>query len=187
MRGDEYVRETVRTYLETEVPARLTAHLAAYSLTSPTPAAVVFLLDDTLQNVSQFPAVLVTSTSGQIGKWIAQDTYDVRYKVRVVVACDHRVHGDSEGASKDRDRVLTVVREALLKLVGLPADIDINARAMTWETGAAQETLAGVPLAAGTVDFEVNTVETVTDLAPPEDMDAVDLSVTGIPADQTLT
>ena len=186
MRGDEYVREIVRTYLETQVPLRLAAHLAAHSLTGPTPADVVFLLEDTLQGVTAFPAVLVRATSGQIEKWIAQDTYECRYDIQVIVACDHRVHGSFEGASADRDRVLTAVREALLKLVGLPTDVDIHARAMKWDTGAAVETLAGIPLAAGTVDFVARTVETVADLDAPEDMDAYDLDVTGMPADQTL-
>ena len=186
MKGHEYVREAIRTYLETAVPARLSAHLADNALSSPAPGELTFLLEDTLQGVTTFPAVLVKSTGATLDKWVATRTFWYAYDVEIIVACDHRVHGSFEGASVDRDRVLLAVRESLLALVGLPSDIDVTPRTMPEETGAAVETLAGVPLAAGTVKFTARVVETITDLDPPEDIGAADLTVAGFDADDTL-
>jgi len=186
VRGHEYIREAVRTYLETAVPVRLAAHLAANGLTSPEPAELTFLLEDTLQGVTSFPAVLVKSTGATLDKWVSTRTFWYVYDVEIIVACDHRVHGSFEAASVDRDRVLLAVRESVLAAAGLPDDIDIPARAMPEETGAAVETLAGVPLAAGTVRFTARVVETVADLDPPETIGAADLSVDGYDADDIL-
>lgn len=186
MKGHEYVREAIRTYLETAVPARLAAHLAGNGLSSPNPAELTFLLEDTLQGVTSFPAVLVKSTAATLDKWVSTRTFWYSYDVEIIVACDHRVHGSFEAASVDRDRVLLAVRESLLGLVGLPDDIDIPARAMPEETGAAVETLAGVPLAAGTVRFTARVSETVADLDPPESIGASDLTVAAFDADDTL-
>lgn len=184
--GDEYVREAVRTYLETAVPARLTAELAADHLTSPS-GTVTFLLQDVLEGITDFPAVLVKSTSGVIDKWVATRTFWCVYTLQIIVACDHRVHGSYEAASTDRDRLLRAVRGSVLTMSGLPEDINVNLRSVKWDTGAAVQTLAGVPLAAATLDFEARVLETIADLNPPEDIDAVDLDVSGIPADATLT
>ena len=102
------------------------------------------------------------------------------------MACDHRVHGDAEAASKDRDRVLLAVREAIYSAAGLTEDIDISPRKRPEATGAAAETRAGVPLAAGTLKFRARVTETLTDLDPPEDIDAVDQSVTVFDATQPI-
>ena len=183
--GDEYVREAVRTYLETAVPTRLAAELAADGLTSPS-TDIAFLLQDVLEGVESFPAVLVKSTLGEIDKWVATRTFWMDYTVELIVACDHRVHGSYEGASTDRDRVLRAVRGAVLTMSGLPNDINVNLRTVKWVTGAAVQTLAGVPLAAGTLTFDAKVEETISVLDPPEDMDAADLTVTGVDADTDL-
>lgn len=185
MRGHEFVREAVRTYLEAEVPARLRAHLSANNLTSPS-TDVAFLLADVLEGVTAFPAVLVRSTSATALKWVAARTWWYAYDVEVIVACDHRVHGTFEAASTDRDRLMLAVRESVLTMSNLPDDIDLQPGQWPEDTGAAVRTLAGVPLAAGTLKFTVRLVETVADLDPPEDIDAVDMTVTGLPADATL-
>jgi len=186
VRGHEYIRETIRTYLEAEVPTRLAAHLAAYSLTSPTPADVTFLLADGLQDINDFPAVIVRSTDSQDDTRTADGTWRIAYDIEVIVACDHRVHGDAEGASKDRDRLLLAVRECIYSVVGLTDDIDIAPRKRPEQTGAASETRAGVPLAAGTLKFTAFVLETLAVLDPPEDVDTVDLSVGGYDALTTL-
>lgn len=186
MRGHEYVREAIRTYLETEVPVRLSAHLTANSLTSPS-TMVTFLLQDVLEGVTTFPVVLVKSTSAAAVKWVGQRTWWYGYDLEIVVACDHRVHGSYEAASTDRDRLLLAVRESILTMSGLPDDIDLQPGQWQEDTGAAVQTLAGVPLAAGTMKFTVRLTETVADLDPPEDMDAYDLTATGLDAGQTFT
>lgn len=186
MRGHEFVRESVRTYLEAEVPLRLAAHLAANNLTSPS-SAVTFLLQDVLEGVNDFPVVLVKSTSAAAAKWVGKRTWWYAYDVELVIACDHRVHGSFEAASTDRDRLMLAVREAVLTMSGLPDDIDLQPGAWPEDTGAAVQTLAGVPLAAGTLKFTVRLTETVADLNPPEDMDAFDLSVSAVAADTPLT
>ena len=119
MRGHEYIREAIRTYLESAVPVRLAAHLAANGLTSPNVADLRFLLADGLQEITDFPAVIVRSTDATDDTRTADGTWRIVYDVEVVVACDHRVHGDAEGASKDRDRVLLAVREAVYFAAGL--------------------------------------------------------------------
>ena len=186
MRGHEYIREAIRTYLESAVPVRLAAHLAANGLTSPNVADLRFLLADGLQEITDFPAVIVRSTDATDDTRTADGTWRIVYDVEVVVACDHRVHGDAEGASKDRDRVLLAVREAVYFAAGLTEDIDIFPAKRAEQTGAAAETRAGVPLAAGTLKFRAAVLETLADLDPPETIKAVDQSVDGYSADQTL-
>jgi hypothetical protein len=186
VRGHEYIREAVRTHLEATVPARLTAHLTANSLTSPDPAALTFLLADGLQDITDFPAVIVRSTDSSDDTRTADGTWQITYDIEVIVACDHRIHGDAEAASKDRDRLLLAVREAVYAVSGLTDDIDIAPRKRPEQTGAASETRAGVPLAAGTLKFTARVLETLADLDPPEDADTVDLSVGGYAANQTL-
>ena len=186
MRGHEYIREAIRTYLESAVPVRLAAHLAANGLTSPNVADLRFLLADGLQEITDFPAVIVRSTDATDDTRTADGTWRIVYDVEVVVACDHRVHGDAEGASKDRDRVLLAVREAVYFAAGLTEDIDIFPAKRAEQTGAAAETRAGVPLAAGRLKFRAAVLETLADLDPPETIRAVDQSVDGYSADQTL-
>ncbi len=186
MRGHEYIREAIRTYLESAVPVRLAAHLAANGLTSPNVADLRFLLADGLQEITDFPAVIVRSTDATDDTRTADGTWRIVYDVEVVVACDHRVHGDAEGASKDRDRVLLAVREAVYFAAGLTEDIDIFPAKRAEQTGAAAETRAGVPLAAGTLKFRAAVLETLADLDPPETITNVDQTVTGYAADQTL-
>lgn len=186
MKGHEYIREAVRTHLEVAVPVRLAAHLAANALTSPDPADLKFLLADGLQNVKDFPAVVVRSTDATEDTHAGGDTWRVVYDLEVLVAADHRVYGDVEGASQDRDRVLLAVRESIYSATGLTEDIDIFPSKRSERTGAADESLTGVPLAVGRLKFRAAVVESLTDLTPPETILAVDQNVTGYSADQTL-
>ena len=186
MKGHEYIREAIRTYLEDTVPTRLQAHLTANGLTSPAVADLTFLLADGLQEITDFPAVIVRSTDSDDDTRTSDGTWRITYDIEVIVACDHRVHGDAESASKDRDRVLLAVREAIYSAAGLTNDIDIAPRKRPEQTGAASETRAGVPLAAGTLKFRASVLETLVDLDPPEDIDDVDLSADGYDASQDL-
>lgn len=189
MKGHEYIREAIRTYLEAEVPARLTAHLTANNLSSPDAAEIDFVLADGLQDIANFPVVVVRSTDATDDQRVdgaAGSTWQVTYGLEVIVACDHRVHNDPEAASKDRDRLLLAVRECVYLAATLTNDIVISPRGRREATGAASETRAGVPLAAGTIRFSAQVIESLADLDPPEDADTYDLSVSGYDASQTL-
>ena len=186
MKGHEYVREAVRTHLETYVPLRLAAHLTANGLSSPTASDVTFLLADGLQDIDTFPVVVVRSTDASDDVQTFNGAWWMTYELEVIVACDHRVHGDSEGASKDRDRLLLAVRECVYAASGLTDDIDISPAKRPEQTGAAAETRAGVPLAAGTIRFVARVVEELLPLTAVEDIDAIDQTVTAFDASQDL-
>ena len=186
MRGHEYIREAVRTYLEATLPSRLAAHLAANELTSPATDGINFVLADGLQDITRFPVVVVRSTDAGNDQWTGDGTWSIIYDVEIIAACDHRVHGGYESASKDRDRLLLAVRECMYAATSLTEDIDILPGKRPEQTGAAMETRAGVPLAAGTLKLRARVLESLTDLNPPEDIDVVDLTATGYDAGQTL-
>ena len=176
----------MRTFLEDKVPARLTAHLAAYGLASPDPADLKFYLADGLQDISNFPAVVVRSTDSSDDVRTADGTWMMTYDLEVIVACEHRVHNDPESASKDRDRVLLAVREAIYSVTGLTDDIDLapanapSRPALRWKPSSA------FPLAAGTIKFVARVQETLSDLDPAEDIDDVDLIASAYDASQTI-
>lgn len=186
MKGHEYIREAVRTYLEQSVPLLLAAHLTEIGMTVPDPSGVRFLLADGLQDVTDFPVVVVRSTDSRDDQRTGDGVWRITYEVEVIVAVDHRVHGDAEGASVQRDRLLLAVREAVYRASGLTDDIDIAPAKRPEQTGAATETRAGVPLAAGTLSFTARVLESLTDLGGTEDFDAVDLAVSGFDAGQDL-
>lgn len=186
MKGHEYVREAVRTYLESDVPLRLAAHLSANGLASPNPDDIAFVLADGLQDIDSFPAVVVRSTDASDDVQAFSGAWWITYELEVIVACDHRVHGDAEGASKDRDRLLLAVRECVYSAAGLTDDIDISPAKRPEQTGAAAETRAGVPLAAGSLRFVARVVESLEPLSGTESIDAIDQAVDAFDASQTL-
>ena len=186
MRGHEYIREAVRTYLEASVPAYLAAHLAEIGMDAPDPLAVAFVLADGLQEVTAFPVVVVRSTDASDDQRTGDGVFLVAYQLEVIAAVDHRVHGDYEGASVQRDRLLLAVREAIYSAAGLTNDIDISPAKRVEQTGAAVETRAGVPLAAGTVAFTARVLESLTVLSSPLDIDAADVSVPARAASQSF-
>ncbi len=99
MKGHEYIREAIRTYLEAEVPTRLQAHLTANGLTSPTVADLRFYLADGLQDIVDFPAVIVRSTDSEDDLRTADGAWRISYDIEIICATEHRVHGDGEAAS----------------------------------------------------------------------------------------
>ena len=185
MNGHEYVREVLRTYLETEVPARLTLHLAANSLTTPDPARVTVTLGDSLAHVQEWPAVVIRSASGRMEKVLASATFLYRYDVEILVACRSRLAGDDDGGSLDRDRLSVATREALLLASGLPDGMHITAGTEE-DNGVAAESLPGQPIAAGTLKITVFVQETIAPATTPETIDHADLDVQGRDATQSL-
>lgn len=186
MKGHEYIREAVRTYLEAAVPAYLAAHLTEIGMTEPDPTALRFVLADGLQDINDFPVVVVRSTDARDDQRTGDGVWLVAYEVEIIAAVDHRMHGDYEGASVQRDRLLLAVREAVYAASGLTNDIDISPAKRVEQTGAAVETRAGVPLAAGTVAFTARVLESLTVLSPLDDVDAVDVSADVLDASQPL-
>ena len=112
-------REAIRTHLAT-VPARLTAHLTgeqphvAERGGSAVPAGRRVAGHQRLPGDHRpLDRTLRTTPAPRMAPW------RIVYDIEVIVACDHRVHGDAEAASKDRDRVLLAVRECIYSAAGL--------------------------------------------------------------------
>ncbi len=186
MNGHEYVREVLRTYLETEVPARLRLHLTANSLTTPDPDRVTVTLGDSLAHVQEWPAVVVRSASARLEKVLTSTTFLYRYDVEVIVAARSRLAGDDDGGSLDRDRVSLATREALLLASGLPDGMHITPAGTTEENGVAAESLPGQPIAAGTLKVIALVQETIAPATAPETIDHADLDVQARDASQSL-
>jgi len=195
MRGHEYVRDAVAEFLADQVPARLTAHLSGIEQTEPDPSTVVFVLADSLQDLGDvFPVVAVRSTDSTDESRIGATDWAVVYDIEVMVACDHRTYGAEgyEQASRARDRLMLACREALWRVRGMTSDaedgdVEFLPGKRPERTGRGnQQTLSGLALAVGTIDLRVRVTERLTDLAPPETVAAVDLSVSGVDASQVL-
>lgn len=187
MRGHEYARAQVKTHLAARVGPRLGAIRAALEVSTPTnPAAGSYMLADQLPvDPSLYPAVVVMSTGApRIRRQSVTASGDetdfvVVYELRVVVACRTDVAGGEEAASRDRDRLLLAVREALLGRANLPDDIEMLTSELREETGAASQDLRGRPLAAGQVTFSVAVLETLAPIPAPEALEVSDVDVEG--------
>lgn len=197
MRGHEYIRDEVRGFLESTVPLFLAAHLADLGESEPAPASVSYLLADSLQELPAdiFPVVAVRSTDSVDDQPFREGVWGMVYTLQVMVACDHRTYGATgyEQASRYRDRLLLAVREALYRVSGVKSadedgDIEFLPGKRPERTGKGnQETLAGVALAAGTIDFRVRVTEMLGNAGvPTERIDGVDLSVSGVDAGQVV-
>lgn len=200
MRGHEYIRDALRAYLETAVPLFLTAHLTDIGEAEPVPADVSFVLADSLQDVVEtediapYPVVAVRSTDGDVEQKTGITSWTFLYDLEVMVAVDHRTYG-AEGykaATRSRDRLLLAVRSALLSVSGLDSgeadgDVEFLPGKRREQTGRGnQQSLSGVALAVGTLSFRARVTERLS--VPPalEQIGAVDLSVSGVDASQTL-
>jgi hypothetical protein len=187
MRGHEYARAQVKTHLAARVGPRLTAIRAALEVSTPTnPAAGSYMLADQLPvDPALYPAVVVMSTGApRIRRQSVTASGDetdfvVVYELRVVVACRTDIAGGEEAASRDRDRLLLAVREALLGRANLPDDIEMLTSELREETGAASQDLRGRPLAAGQVTFSVAVLETLAPIPAPEALEVSDVDVEG--------
>lgn len=175
MLGHEHVRATVAALLAQRVPVRLAAVRAALGVTSPVdpdPDAGYLLADGLPRAEGAYPVVVVQTTDlagaettgpavgGQAQRWRTV------YGLRVVVACSAATVADFAAASRDRDRLLLAVREALMATRGAGA-LTWNPAELRETTGAAAETLAGRPLAAGQLDLPVRCIEVLDPLPVP--------------------
>ena len=195
MRGHEYIRDAVRGYLESSVPVRLAAHLADIEQTEPNPDGVVFVLADSLQDITEgFPVVAVRSTDATDEQRIDAASYRVTYELEVMVACDHRSYGATgyDQASRARDRLLLAVRESLWRVKGMTSsdpdgDIEFLPGKRTERTGRGNmQTLDGVALAVGTVNVRAVVTETLADLDPLPVVVTADVDVDALDASESL-
>lgn len=185
MRGHEYARARVRDHLELTVPPRLSAIRAALATATPTnPPAGAYLLADSLPtDPVLYPCVVVMSTGAPTMRRqsiaAAGDSADyiVGYSLTVVVACRVDIAGGEEEASRDRDRLMLAVREALLGRASLPADLELLTQDIAEETGAAAQDLRGRPLAAGQISLGVAVLETLNPLPVPDVVEASEITV----------
>jgi hypothetical protein len=187
MRGHEYARAQVKTHLAARVGPRLAAIRAALTVSTPTnPAAGSYMLADQLPiDPSMYPAVVVMSTGAprirrqSVTASGDQTDFVVVYDLRVVVACRTDIAGGEEAASRDRDRLLLAVREALLGRANLPDDMEMLTSELREETGAASQDLRGRPLSAGQITFSVAILETLAPIPAPEAIEVSDVDVDG--------
>jgi hypothetical protein len=166
MLGHEYARVQVRDHLMAHVPGRLGAIRDRLAVTEPSNPAAYPLMDSLPIDASQYPIVMVQSTSlmsmrateaGQVGVWICE------YDVTVVAACRAAVAGQWEDASRQRDRLLLAVRESLMVGRELSSIAYVLTQGLTEEIGEAMQDVQGRPLAAGQVTVRVRVAEELTD------------------------
>lgn len=177
--GHEQVRDTIKAHLAATVPPILAAIRAAQSVSTP-PAPDSYVLADSLSIQGTYPVILVRSTDAKRELGQGDDAIWA-YQVEVVVACEIRTAGAYEAASRDRDRLMLAVRDALQT----PADlggVQLQTAGMSEETGPAAETLSGRPMAAGTVKLTARAVETRTVLGTIPLITGADAQVTPKPA-----
>lgn len=189
MKGHEYVRAQVRAHLQATVPGRLAAiRSGIQGATTPPSPASYGLADRLPTDPALYPAILVTSTSApsmvKQSVYAAGDSADfvVIYQMRVVVACRTDIAGGDEAASRDRDRLLLAVREALLGRANLPSDMEISTADLAEDTGAATQDLRGRPLSAGTLTFRAAVMETLAPAPVPDSLEELEIDVTGYPS-----
>lgn len=199
MRGHEYVRDALCNYLAGAVPLLLAAHLADIGQTDPDPSEVRFVLADSLQDVVEtesegpYPVVAVRSSDAEDSQNLGGGLWAFTYDLEVMVACDHRVYGPQgyRRATRARDRLLLAVRESLLTVRGMASadpdgDISFLPGKRREQTGRGnQQTLSGVALAVGTVDLRARVTESLAPVAA-EQIEAIDLTVSGLDAAETL-
>lgn len=156
MIGHEGVKTAVRDHLEATVPARLAAIREALGVGDPCDP-VAYRLADSLQVDDIYPLVLIRSTDAPSMKPAAAvaggvvTVWQVTYAIEIVVACDVGTFGAWADACVHRDRLLLAVRESLLVPANLGDVVLRTATSVSEETGPAAETLAGRPLAVGSL------------------------------------
>lgn len=176
MRGHEYIRDVVKAHLIAAVPVRLAVIQAG--LDDPV-ENLDFLLDDGAYRLQSLPAVVIraSDTPSQRRTGEAEWVYD--YSVEVIVACANDTIGNYEGATRQRDRLLLAVREALISPAVWPDDVELLPGDRPERTGPGVETVNSEPLAVGTITVTFRVTEYIDlDLTA---IDGVDVTVTPEP------
>ncbi len=188
MRGHEYARDQVRTHLLAKVPGRLGAIRSALQVSTPANPAGYFLADILPTDPALYPCVVIMSTGAPTMRrqsvQAAGDSADfiVIYSLRIVVACRTDTAGGEEAASRDRDRLMLAVREALLAQGSFPDDLELMTQDIAEDTGAAAQDLRGRPLAAGQITCQVGVLETLAPIPVPDSIEESEIDLVGQPS-----
>lgn len=176
MRGHEYVRRVLLDYLADAVPVRLAAILADVDGDEPVPGEVSFVLADSLQDVTGdlYPLVAMRSSEAVDDERAGDGVWLVTYDLQAMVACEHRTSGDEgfQRAGVARDRLMLAVREALWAVRGMACDaedgdVEFLPGRRPERTGRGKDqSLSGLALSVGTVDFRVRVTEALSAPAP---------------------
>ena len=191
MRGHEYARDQVRAHLQTTVPTRLAAIRTALSAATPVNPAGYLLTDYLPTDPAMYPCVgVMPSGAPTMRRRSVQAAghaadFVVIYSLRIVVACRTDVAGGEETASRDRDRLMLAVREALLAPGSFPDDLELLTQDIAEDTGAAAQDLRGRPLAAGQITCQVGVLETLAPIPVPDPIEESEIDVVGFSADTT--
>lgn len=165
MKGHEYARRMLKEMLEVQVPNRLDVIRATAGEEWP-PNPKSYILADVLpMKEEQYPAVLVTSSSGKVNvnlqSGLGEFVYE--YDLTVGVALVAPRHGGEEMSSVGRDRILLAIREALMLNAGLADDCFAVTRRMPEETGPAIENPQSKPMSLGNISLSIRVVEELSD------------------------
>lgn len=185
MRGHEYARATLRAHLQATVPGRLAAIRTTLTATTPANPAGYFLADILPTDPALYPCVVIMSTGAPAMRRQSvqasghSSDFVVMYSLRIVVACRTDTAGGDEAASRDRDRLMLAVREALLAPGSFPDDFELMTQDIAEDTGAAAQDLRGRPLAAGQITLQAGVLETLAALPAPDAVEESEIAVTG--------
>ena len=149
MRGHEYIRDVVKAHLIATVPVRLAVIQAG--LDDPV-ENLDFLLDDGAYRLQSLPAVVIRATDSPTQRRTGEAQWVCDYNVEVIVACANDTIGNYEGATRQRDRLLRAVREALYAPAVWPDDVELLSGDRPEKTGPGVETVNGEPMAVGTIE-----------------------------------
>lgn len=168
--------------------AKLAADLPGWTDQKPWVARGDFLPAD----AKRWPFVMVRTTRMQAVKYVSATTMVCTY--RCEVTCGVRsASGERDAAFDDatgaRDDLIEAVRWVLRGSRDLGSDMRVTNGELTEETAPAVLEGSGPAIAMGTTTFTVSATESVPDPSgyiPPESVAFVDLSVSGLAADQNL-
>lgn len=165
MLGHEYARDLVADHLRDHLPTQLQVIRSRLGVTDPPDPAAYLLADAFPLDASQYPVIVIQSTSVAGMRAIGAFEWIVEYDVVVVVGCRSTNAGDWEDASRQRDRLQLAVREVFMRHHSLGDDglAEAVTSSLVDQTGEAAQDVQSRPLSAGQIGFRVRVVETLDD------------------------
>lgn len=186
MLGHEHARDLIRGHLQTWVPVRLAQTRTRLDVTEPTDPAAYLLADAFPIDASKYPVIVIQSSevTGMQAVGTDRSTYVVEYAINVVGGCRSASAGGYEDASRQRDRLMLAVREAMLTQSGFGDDeAQIVIASYTDRTGEGSQDVQGRPLSAGVIGIRVRVIEELAELTYP--IDSTSITVDPVTTDPT--